>query len=93
MATLKEDQKIGFQYLLSLNAGQRYCRMLHLSLCFVYFKWPLKTGFTVVPLHINLLERHFLLYFLLRCFQEVFCNFQLVCFIVLIVVVSVFFHR
>ena len=49
---------------LSLNAGQKYCRMLlqhfrpslshnlSLGLCFAYFEWTLKTGF--VLLYINL---------------------------------------
>ena len=35
---LKKDTKIGFQERLSLNAGQKYCRMLHYDLCFVYFR-------------------------------------------------------
>ena len=49
------------QTALSLNAGQKCCRMEHSAIlstfikppfviksCFVYFKWLLKTGFTVV---------------------------------------------
>ena len=58
----KRRPNIGFQYQLSLNAGQKYCRMLHsailltfIKLPFVikifvlsFFEWPLKTGFTVV---------------------------------------------
>ena len=60
----KRRPKIGFQYRLSLNAGQKYCRMpqesilqyfrpslsYHLSLrpLFCLFYWPLKTGFTVL---------------------------------------------
>ena len=60
MATLK---RIGFQDQLSLNAGQKYCRMLQeeysailstfIKLPFVIkifvfiFEWPLKTCFTV----------------------------------------------
>ena len=59
----KRTPKIVFQYRLSLNAGQRYCRMLPLehyaihatfinlpfSIKFVLslFKWPHKTCFTV----------------------------------------------
>ena len=55
---------IGFQDRLSLNAGEKYCRMLQghsailstfIKLPFVIiifalsiFEWPLKTGFTVV---------------------------------------------
>ena len=50
---------IGFQDRLSLNAGQKYCRMLSLEhsailltfiklpFVIVYFEWPLKTCFTV----------------------------------------------
>ena len=53
---LKKKTQIGFQDRLSLNAGQKYCRMLStfIKLPFVIkifvlsiFKWPLKTGFTV----------------------------------------------
>ena len=58
----KGRPKIGFQYRLSLNAGQMYCRMLQhsailstfIKLTFVFknfvlsiFEWPLNTGFTV----------------------------------------------
>ena len=55
--------KIGFQYRLWLNAGQKYCRMhsaillTFIKLPFVFktfvltmFEWPLKTGFTVYSL-------------------------------------------
>ena len=60
--SLKKKTKIGFQDWLSLNAGQKYCRMLEhsailstfIELPFVFktfvlsvFEWPLKTGFTV----------------------------------------------
>ena len=57
----KRRPKIGFQDQLSLNAGQKYCRMLkeHSAILFTFiklpfaikifvlpiFKWPLKTGF------------------------------------------------
>ena len=57
---LKKKTKIGFQDRLTLNAGQKYCRMLqesilqYLQLQFVIkpfvlsiFELPLKTGFTV----------------------------------------------
>ena len=61
----KKDQKFGFQDRSLLNAGQKYCRMLHrehsailstfIKLPFTIktfvlsiFKWPLKTGFTVL---------------------------------------------
>ena len=64
MWPLEKPTKIGFQYRLSLNAGQRYCRLLQgehsailqpsLSYRFplrplfcLFFKWPLKTGFTI----------------------------------------------
>ena len=49
--------KIGFEYRLSLNAGQKYSAILStfIKLPFVFktfvlsiFEWPLKTGFTVV---------------------------------------------
>ena len=40
---LSKRPKIVFQDQLSLNAGQKYCRMLHLSI----FEWQLKTGFSV----------------------------------------------
>ena len=57
----KRTPKIGFQYRLSLNACQKYCRMLHSAILLTciklsfsiktlvlsIFKWPLKTGFTV----------------------------------------------
>ena len=58
----KRSPNIGFQYQLSLNAGQKYCRMLQgehsaillsfiklpfsIKTCLAIFKWPLKTGFT-----------------------------------------------
>ena len=57
----KRRPKIGFQNRLSLNAGQKYCRMLHESILQYFrpsfgfktfvlsiFEWPLKTGFTVI---------------------------------------------
>ena len=59
----KRRPKFGFHDRLSLNAGQKYCRLLQgehsailstfIKLPFVnkislvYFDWPLKTGFTV----------------------------------------------
>ena len=53
----KRSPKIGFQYQLSLNAGQKYCRMLqetYIKLPFVFktfvmsiFEWSLKADFTV----------------------------------------------
>ena len=65
MHPLKKNTKIVFQYRLSLNAGQKYCRMLqreHSAILSTFiklpfsiktfvlsiFKWPLKTGFTVL---------------------------------------------
>ena len=60
---LSKRQKIGFQDQLSLNAGQKYCRMLQhsailstfIKLPFVIkifvsstFEWPFYTGFTVL---------------------------------------------
>ena len=60
-----QRQKIGFQDQLSLNAGQKYCRMLSAILLtciqlpvivktFVLsiFEWPFYTGFTVVSLRL-----------------------------------------
>ena len=59
---LKRTPKLGFQYQLSLNAGQKYCRKEEHSailstniklpfsiktLVLSTFNWPLKTGFTV----------------------------------------------
>ena len=40
---LKKKTKIGFQYLLSLNAGQKYCRMLqeeHSAILLAFIKLP-----------------------------------------------------
>ena len=55
--TKKKTKNCGFQDWLSLNAGQKYCRMLQetfIKLPFIFnvfdlsfFEWPLKTGFTV----------------------------------------------
>ena len=63
---LKKMTKIGFQDRLSLNAGQKYCRMLQehsailltcIKLPFVFkifvwsiFEWPLKTGFAIITI-------------------------------------------
>ena len=58
---IKQKTKIGFQHRLSLNAGQKYCRMEHSAILLTFtklpfyiktfvlsiFKWPLETGFTV----------------------------------------------
>ena len=58
---LKKKTKIGFHDRLSLNAGQKYRRMLHSAILSTFiklpillkifvlsiFEWPLKTGFTV----------------------------------------------
>ena len=56
----KRRPKLGFQDRLSLNLGQKYCRMLQILLTYIklpfvikmgflsIFEWPLKTGFTVV---------------------------------------------
>ena len=67
---LSKRPKIGFQDQLSLNAGQKYCRMFHsavlstfIKLPFVIkifvlsiFEWPFYTGFTVyLGIFINLL--------------------------------------
>ena len=61
---LKKKTKIGFKDRLSLNAGQKYCRMLplhsaFLKLPFVFktiilfiFEWPLKINFTVFACYI-----------------------------------------
>ena len=64
----KGRSKYGFQDGLSLNAGQKYCRMLQsilstfFKLLFVFkmfvlsiFKWPLKTGFTVLSFRVIVL--------------------------------------
>ena len=62
----KKDKKKWFSGLISLNAGQKYCRMLHrehsaILLTFIklpfkffvlsIFEWPLKTGFTVLSVN------------------------------------------
>ena len=64
--SLIKNKENGFQLHLSLNAGQKYCKMLqweHSAILptfiklpffiktfvfFLFFKWPLKTGFTVL---------------------------------------------
>ena len=61
-ATLKR-QKIGFQDQLSLNAGQKYCRMEHSAILSTFklpfvikifvlsiFEWVFYTGFTGRPI-------------------------------------------
>ena len=54
--SLSKRQTIGFQDQLSLNAGQKYCRMLSTFICITLvikilllsiFEWPFYTGFTV----------------------------------------------
>ena len=59
---LSKRPKNGFQDRLSLNAGQKYCRMLHSAILLTFiklpfvneifvlsiFEWPLKTCFTVL---------------------------------------------
>ena len=59
--SLSKRPKIGFQDQVSLNAGQKYCRMLHSAILsaliklpffnkvFILsiFEWPFYTGFTV----------------------------------------------
>ena len=66
--SLKKKTKIGFQGQLSLNAGQKYCRMLHSAILSTFiklpsvikifvlsiFEWPLKTGFTVCKSFLNI---------------------------------------
>ena len=58
---LSQRPKNGFQDQISLNAGQKYCRMLHSAIFWTFiklpvviktfvlsiFKWPFYTGFTV----------------------------------------------
>ena len=52
---LSERPKLGFQDLLSLSAGQKYCRMLQgeqsaiLTFVLSIFEWPFYTGLTVPP--------------------------------------------
>ena len=66
----KRRPKIGFQDRLSLNAGQKYCRMLQWEYSAILstfklpfaiktfvssiFEWPLKTGFTVFLYQIHI---------------------------------------
>ena len=68
----KKKTKNGFQDRLWLNAGQKYCRMLHgehsailstfIKLPFAIktfvlsiFEWPLKTGFSVTEILLDVL--------------------------------------
>ena len=53
---LKKNTKIGFQYRVSLNAGQKYSAILSTffklpfsikTFVLSIFEWPLRTGFTV----------------------------------------------
>ena len=64
---LSKRQKIGFQDQISLDAVQKYCRMLqreHFAILWTFiklsvvkifvlsiFEWPLRTGFTVLSVH------------------------------------------
>ena len=61
----KRRPKIGLQDQLSLNAGQKYCRMLqggafcntfdlHEDLCFVYFEWLLKGMFYCIKIQYDI---------------------------------------
>ena len=50
---LSKRRKIGFQYQLSLNAGQKYCRMLHLeqsALLSTFIKLPFVIKLFVLPI-------------------------------------------
>ena len=57
MATQKEDQKIGFQDRLLLNAGQKYCRMLQESIL-QYFRPSLSYHLSLRPLFWLFLSGH-----------------------------------
>ena len=67
---LKKNTKIGFQYQLSLNAGQKYCRMLpleHSAILSTFIKLP----FPLRPLFCLFLSgrlRQVLLFVLFVCF-------------------------
>ena len=80
--SLKYDAKIGFQYRLSLNAGQKYCRMLQgehsaILLTFIRLSFSFKT-FIVAILSGSL--RQVLLY----------CTFTAKCVCVMITLVNVY---
>ena len=50
---LKKKTKIGFQYKLLLNAGQKYCRMLqweHSAILSTFFKLPFVTKIFVLSI-------------------------------------------
>ena len=72
--SLSKRPQIGFQDQLSLNAGQKYCRMLqreHLHSTFIklpfvvnifilsIFEWPFYTGFTVCCINSYALQNIF----------------------------------
>ena len=49
----QKDQKIGFQDILSLNAGQKYCRMLqgeHSAIVSAFIKQPFVINFFVLSI-------------------------------------------
>ena len=51
----KRRQKIGFQYRLSLNAGQKYCRMLQDSIL-QYFRPTVIYHLSLRPLFLSIFE-------------------------------------
>ena len=88
---LSRRPKIVFQYQLSLNAGQKYCRMLgehsavllaFIKLPFVIkiyvlsiFEWPYYTGFTVILLLLLTSRPAWLFHRFIIPFSERSCSF------------------
>ena len=53
---LKKNTKIGFQYRLSLNAGQKYCRMLqgeHSAILLTFIKLPFSIKTLVLSIFLS----------------------------------------
>ena len=76
LLTIKTKTWFGFKDRLSLNAGQKYCRIEHSAILLTFIKlpfvikifvlyileWPLKTDFTVSdPILVYLTSRYFVL--------------------------------
>ena len=54
--TLSKRPKIGFEYQLSLNAGQKYCRMLqveHSTILSTFIKLPFVIKIFVLPFFVK----------------------------------------
>ena len=87
---LKKNTKIGFQYELSLNAGQMYCRMLpleHSAILSTFIKLPFTIKTLVMSIFKWLLKTPLLYFINVHFYEEMFgknmiifkqflCNFQ-----------------